>query len=581
MTAQQEPEPQFEAESALQELVRTGLERLTAEGVARRIWERDASLWKTDRAVQQEIRERLGWLTVANTMQERLQEIEDLVEAVRQDGYRYAVLLGMGGSSLCPEVLRLTFGVAPGYLDLFVLDTTDPDTIRAVEERIDPGKTLFIVASKSGETIETLSHFRYFWQRVSELGGEGGAHFIAITDPGTSLERLAHDHRFRHVFANPPDIGGRYSALSFFGLVPGALIGVDVKQLLTRAQEAMSRCSASQPVADNPGLRLGTMLGALGTQGRDKITFVLSPAIASYGYWVEQLIAESTGKEGRGLLPVEGEALGAPSVYGNDRLFVYLRLEGDDNAALDEGLARLQAAGQPLVRFQLADRYDLGAQFFIWELATAVAGIFLQINAFDQPNVQESKDNTARLLERFRREGKLPELEPVISEGALRVYGRRMGEGKEGLDSYLQAFLDQVRPGDYIALMAYVQRSEVNESALQALRLRLRDRYRVATTLGYGPRFLHSTGQLHKGGPNNGVFIQITGDVKQDVPIPGESYTFGILKEAQALGDLFALSAHERRNIRIAIGGDLAAGLQALAQRLAPVETQGDGQPSH
>ncbi|RAQ95669.1 hypothetical protein A4R35_09000 [Thermogemmatispora tikiterensis] len=560
-------------------MVRAGLEQLSAEDVARRIWERDASLWKSEPAVQQEIRERLGWLTVANTMQERLHEIEGLVEAVRQDGYRYAVLLGMGGSSLCPEVLRLTFGVAPGYLDLFVLDTTDPDTIRAVEERIDLSKTLFIVASKSGETIETLSHFRYFWHRVSERGDAGGAHFIAITDPGTSLERLAHDHHFRHVFANPPDIGGRYSALSFFGLVPGALIGLDIKQLLARAQAAMSRCSARQ-AADNPGLRLGAILGALGTHGRDKITFVLSPALASYGYWVEQLIAESTGKEGRGLLPVEGEALGAPAVYGDDRLFVYLRLEGDDNAALDEGLARLQAAGQPLVRFQLADRYDLGAQFFIWELATAVAGIFLRINAFDQPNVQESKDNTARLLERFRGEGKLPELEPVVSEGALRLYGRRMGEGKEDLDSYLQAFLDQVHPGDYIALMAYVQRSEVNESALQALRLRLRDRYRVATTLGYGPRFLHSTGQLHKGGPNNGVFIQITGDVKQDIAIPGEPYTFGILKEAQALGDLFALSAHQRRNIRIAIGGDLAAGLQALAQRLVPVEQQGDGQPA-
>lgn len=581
MTAQQEPEPQFEAESALQEQVQAAWRRLDSEQVARRIWERDASLWKSDPAVQQEIRERLGWLTVAGAMQERLTEIESLVEAVRRDGYQYAVLLGMGGSSLCPEVLRLTFGVAPGYLDLFVLDTTDPDTIRAVEERIDLNKTLFIVASKSGETIETLSHFRYFWQRVSELGGHGGAHFIAITDPGTALERLAHDHHFRHVFANPPDIGGRYSALSFFGLVPGALIGLDLKRLLERAQAAMTRCGAGRPAADNPGLRLGAILGALGTHGRDKVTFVLSPAIASYGYWVEQLIAESTGKEGRGLLPVEGEALGAPDVYGHDRLFVYLRLEGDDNAALDEGVQRLRAAGQPLVRFQLTDRYELGAQFFIWELATAVAGIFLQINAFDQPNVQESKDNTARLLERFRREGKLPELEPVVSEGALRIYGRRMGEGEESLDNYLRAFLGQVRPGDYIALMAYVQRSEVNERALQALRLRLRDRYRVATTLGYGPRFLHSTGQLHKGGPNNGVFLQITGDIQQDIAIPGEPYTFGTLKEAQALGDLFALSAHQRRNIRIAIGGDLAAGLQALAQRLAPVETQGDGQSSH
>ncbi len=566
------PLPAFEAASTLQTAVRTAQERLNREQVARRLWERDASLWKSDPTVQREIRERLGWLEVATSMQGKLEEINSLVQAVREEGYQYAVLLGMGGSSLCPEVLRLTFGVAPGYLELFVLDTTDPDTIHSVEARIDLSKTLFIVASKSGETIETRSHFAYFYERVSHLGGESGAHFIAITDPGTALETLAQQHGFRHVFANPPDIGGRYSALSFFGLVPGALIGVDIARLLSRAQEAMAACGAAHDAFNNPGLALGSILGALGTGGRDKITFVPSPAIASYGYWVEQLIAESTGKEGRGLLPVEGEPLGEPAVYGDDRLFVFLRLAEDENGALDAAVEKLRAAGQPLVRLELADRYDLGQQFFIWEVATAVAGIFLQINAFDQPNVQESKDNTAKLLERYRQEGHLPDLEPAVVEDPIRLYGQRQDQAGD-LTGYLRAFLGLVRPGDYIALMAYVQRNAAHEQALQELRLLLRDHYHVATTLGYGPRFLHSTGQLHKGGANNGVFIQITGDHGEDIRIPGEPYTFGVLKEAQALGDLFALSAHQRRNIRIHIAGDLSTGLQWLTQRLATLCT--------
>jgi glucose-6-phosphate isomerase len=566
--------PHFEAAAPLQEAVRSGQARLHQEQVARRIWERDASLWKSDPAVQQEIRERLGWLTVAETMEGKLTEIEALVEAVRREGYQSAVLLGMGGSSLCPEVLRRTFGVAPGYLELFVLDTTDPATIRAVEQQIDLTKTLFIVASKSGETIETLSQFKYFSERLSRLGDTGGAHFIAITDPGTPLEDLARARSFRHIFRNPPDIGGRYSALSFFGLVPGALVGVDLRRLLERARTAMEACSPAQDAFSNPGLILGSILGTLGTRGRDKVTFVLSPAIASYGYWVEQLIAESTGKEGRGLLPVEGEPPGPPTVYGDDRLFVYLRLHDDDNQALDTAIAELRAAGQPVVRLELADRYDLGQQFLLWELATAIAGIFLEINAFDQPNVQESKDNTARLLERFRRDGKLPELEPLATEGQLRLYGQKDGE-EAGFGGYLRSFLSQVRPGDYIALMAYIQRSEEHERALQTLRRQLRDRYRVATTLGYGPRFLHSTGQLHKGGANNGVFIQLTASEQQDVPIPGEPYSFGILKEAQALGDLFALSAHRRRNIRIHLGAEPGAGLQLLGSYLAAEERPG------
>lgn len=564
---------------------------LDQQQAAARIWQHDASLWKSDPAVQEKIRDRLGWLTVANTMQAQRNEIADLVNQVRQAGYKSAVLLGMGGSSLCPEVLRLTFGTAPGYLNLFVLDTTDPDTILAVEQQIDLKTTLFIVASKSGSTIETLSHFKYFFDKVSKLQGENaGEHFIAITDPGTSLEKLARDNRFRHVFSNPPDIGGRYSALSFFGLVPGGLIGVDLEQLLSRAQQMMAECGAERNAQHNPGLWLGAIMGTMSKKGRDKVTFAISPEIYSFGYWVEQLIAESTGKEGRGLLPVEGEALGAPTVYGNDRLFVYLRLQNGNNAELDQRIKALQEAGNPVVQIDLKDRYDLGAEFFLWELATAVAGLFLDINPFDEPNVQESKDNTKRLLTQYQQEHRLPEPQPIVTYGKVdirdqratnqtpvqgnvaigkplvQVYGK--ANGGQNLADYLHNFLSQVRPGDYIAIMAYIQATERAQDALQALRIHLRNTYKVATTVGYGPRFLHSTGQLHKGGPNTGVFIQITRDTKQDAAIPGEPYTFGVLKEAQALGDLFSLDSHQRRNIRMHITEDIAQGLQIVEQSL-------------
>lgn len=564
---------------------------LDQQQAAARIWQHDASLWKSDAAIQEKIKDRLGWLTVADTMQAQRNEIADLVNQVRQAGYKSAVLLGMGGSSLCPEVLRLTFGTAPGYLNLFVLDTTDPDTIHAVEQQIDLQTTLFIVASKSGSTIETLSHFKYFFDKESKLQGEkAGEHFIAITDPGTSLEKLARDNHFRHIFSNPPDIGGRYSALSFFGLVPGGLIGVDLEQLLSRAQQMMAECGAEHDAQHNPGLWLGAIMGTLSKKGRDKVTFAISPEIYSYGYWVEQLIAESTGKEGRGLLPVEGEVLGVPAVYGNDRLFVYLRLQNGDNAELDRQIKALQEAGNPVVQIDLKDRYDLGGEFFRWEMATAVAGLFLDINPFDEPNVQESKDNTKRLLTQYQQEHRLPEPQPVITYGKvdirdqratgqapvqgnvaigsslIQVYGKE--NGGQNLADYLHNFLSQVRPGDYIAIMAYIQATERAHDALQALRIHLRNTYKVATTVGYGPRFLHSTGQLHKGGPNTGVFIQITGDIKQDADIPGEPYTFGVLKEAQALGDLFSLDSHQRRNIRLHIAEDIAQGLQIVEQSL-------------
>ncbi|GCE47080.1 transaldolase/glucose-6-phosphate isomerase [Thermosporothrix hazakensis] len=561
---------QFQAPADLQRSVAEGWRVLDEQQVAARISQIDASLWKSDPAIQEKIRNRLGWLTVVNTMREKYDEIATLVDAVRKDGYKSAILLGMGGSSLCPEVLRTTFGVVPGYLELYVLDTTDPDTVHTVEQKIDLRTSLFIVASKSGGTIETMSHYKYFFDRVSkEVGAdEAGKHFIAITDPGTSLETLGREQNFRHVFLNPPDIGGRYSALSFFGLVPGALIGLNIPRLLEWGEKAMN-ASQKSSAQENPGLWLGGIMGALYKQQRDKVTFIISPELRSFGYWVEQLIAESTGKEGRGLLPVEGEQLGTPDVYGNDRIFAYLRVDGGDNSELDKGVQALVDAGQPVVRFEIGDLYQIGAEFFRWEYATVVSGFFLDINPLDEPNVQESKDNTKRILTQYQQEHRLPEPTPVVvtnEPAKIEIVGKENG-GKD-LAGYLHNFLAQVRPGDYIAIMAYVERTESTEAALQALRTHLRDTYKVATTVGYGPRFLHSTGQLHKGGANNGVFIQITGDVHQDASIPGEIYSFAVLKESQALGDLYSLDNHERRNIRIHVSGDLAKGLQVVDQAI-------------
>lgn len=559
-------ESHFRGPNDLQPVIKGGLEKLNQQNAAQRIWNGDASFWKSDNQTQEAIHNRLGWLTVANAMQEKCSEITNFVNEARQAGYQSAVLLGMGGSSLCPEVLRLTFGIAPGYLKLFVLDTTDPDTILSVEQQVDLNTTLFIVASKSGKTLETLSQFKYFYDKVSQLGGtNAGEHFIAITDAGTSLEQLAREHTFRHIFTNPADIGGRYSALSFFGLVPGALIGVDIEKLLSRAQQMMQECAADHPAQDNPGLWLGAALGMLATeQGRNKITFAISPGIASFGLWVEQLIAESTGKEGRGLVPIASEELGKPQDYGDDRVFVYLRLDGSQNSQLNDAIETLVAAGQPEIHYDLRDNYDLGTQFFLWEFAIATAGFFLDINPFDEPNVQESKDNTNNILAQYEKQGQLPQPQPVLRQDNITIYGP--ASNTRMLTNYLHTFLSQVRPGDYIALMAYVQQTGESEGALEDLRVRLRDLYKVATTLGFGPRFLHSTGQLHKGGANNGVFIQITGQDQHDIPIPGKPYTFGILKAAQALGDFYSLENHQRRVISISIAGDLGQGLHTIEQ---------------
>jgi Phosphoglucose isomerase len=495
---------------------------------------------------------------------------------VRTAGFKHAVLLGMGGSSLAPEVMDETFGVAPGQPKLIILDTTDPDTIDAVEHEIDLAHTLFIVASKSGGTLETLSHFKYFFAKVEALGGgKPGAQFIAITDPGTKLDSLAQEHGFRQVFRNPPDIGGRYSALSFFGMVPAAIIGIDVEKLLDCAESMQQACDQGVPARDNPGVWLGAVMGTLALHGHDKVTLVASPPIATFGYWVEQLIAESSGKEGKGIVPVEGEALGRPEVYGADRLFVYVRTQEGADPTQDERVATLERAGQPVVRLGMEDLYDLGQEFFRWEFAIAVACALIGVNAFDQPNVQESKDVTDALLAQYSQNGKLPEPTPVLKTESGRV--ALVAEGPQAarvaqagsLQEALSAFANQARPGDYFALLAYVQRTPETDAALQRIRLRLRDAHRTATTVGYGPRFQHSTGQLHKGGPNTGLFLQFVAANRTDKPIPDAPYTFGTLKAAQALGDLQTLERRGRRVIRLDLGSDVTAGLSEVEQAVS------------
>ncbi len=561
-----------EAEDSLEQ----ALSDLEKRQAAARIWARDPSLWKSEADHQAVIRRSLGWLGVADVMREHTNELGDFARGVNEAGFRDALLLGMGGSSLCADVLRLTFGSAPGFPRLHVLDTTDPASIRAIEQSIDLRRTLVIVASKSGTTPEISAFHRYFFAKVRAIQGDhAGEQFVAITDPGTPLDATARARAFRGIFLNPPDIGGRYSALSYFGLVPAALLGLDVTTLLDRAERMAHACVSCVPAGENPGLRLGAILGSLALRGRDKVTFVCSPEIATFGCWVEQLIAESTGKEGKGIVPVEGEEVAAPEAYGNDRLFVYLRLDGTRAPALDAKLAALERAGHPVVTTRLQDLYDLGGEFFRWEFATAVAGAVMGINPFDQPNVQESKDNTKQLLEEYRERGTLPEDEPIFSAGDVEIYGDAATasalRGSRSLSAALKAHLSRIQAGDYVALTAYFPRTEATENRLAGIRTRVRDRFRVATTLGYGPRFLHSTGQLHKGGDDHGVFIQVTAADSPDLPIPGEPYGFGIMKRAQALGDLRSLQCRGRRVLRIHLAGDVEAGLSDVQRAIASV----------
>ncbi|MBI3970395.1 MAG: glucose-6-phosphate isomerase [Chloroflexi bacterium] len=532
-------------------------ERSDLAGLVRGIWECRPATWTDDTTHHASIANRLGWLDVASDLRHRADDLAAFAGEVRREGFTHALLLGMGGSSLAPEVLRRTFGVRPGYLDLAVLDSTDPHTVLDYQRRLPWDKTLFIVSTKSGTTTETLSFERFYYEHVRQHAGDGpngaGRQFIAITDAGTPLEHEAARLGFRRTFLNPEDIGGRYSALSYFGLAPAALIGVDVAALLDRAIEAMRECAAEAPIEDNVGAQLGAALARAAANGRDKVTLVYAHPFKSLGYWVEQLIAESTGKEGKGLLPVEGETLGPPDVYGDDRIFVAVGV--DVEAA--ERLRALEREGHLVVRLPAAGPLDLGYQFFTWEFATAVVGASMRINPFDEPNVQESKDHTSRVLQAYETAGRLPAV-PEVEVGDAATHA-------------LATLLRQAQPGDYLAVLAFVPRTKETEAALSAWRLALRDHLKVATTLGFGPRYLHSTGQWHKGGPDTGVFVQLVSDDLEDAPIPGAPYSFGTLKQAQAIGDLQALRARERRVLRIRLSGDIPDAVHALAVASVPL----------
>ncbi len=537
--------------------VNSARQGMASANIMARIGDHDHTVWKPN---PDEITNRLGWIDIADRMVAEVNGISDFVTEVRSSGYTHTLLMGMGGSSLAPEVFSMTFGVADDYLSLEVLDTTDADAVRAIDAKLDYSKTLFIVATKSGGTAETLSAFKYFYNRTAEeLGAEkAGEHFAGITDPGSKLLDIGNTYNFRHIFVNDPNIGGRYSALSFFGLVPACLLGIDVTRLLKSAIDASA----------NDAEELGTIMGELAKVGRDKITFITSNEIASFGDWVEQLIAESTGKEGKGIVPVVGEALGAPDVYGEDRFFVHLQLEDDDSDS--SALAELESAGHPLVHIQLDSLYDLGSQFWVWEMATAVAGHHLNIQPFDQPNVESAKILARQMIDAYTESGELPAQDAKITDGDIVVYGDDV-HGMTAVEALID-FLAQISAGDYVTLQPYVTPDAETSDLLNTIRLHIRDIHQVATTSAYGPRFLHSTGQLHKGDAGNGSFIQFTSDAVEDVDIPDSagsdesSMTFGVLKLAQALGDQQALIENNRRVIRFHLGTETVAGLQKLTE---------------
>ena len=542
------------------------VEDLEKNQFSARLWRKDPGLWKPDPETQKDIRNSLGWLHVAEKMEEQTAALSEFTSEIKKEGFRHVVDLGMGGSSLAPLAFARTFPTGQSGLRLSVLDTTDPATVLGLERELPLKDTLFIVASKSGTTAEPLAFAEYFYAKLKAVkGARAGENFIAITDPGTPLVKLAQERSFRKTFLNFQDIGGRYSALSYFGLVPLTLMEIGSEELLARSLRMVHACAPCVPLKENPGVSLGAALGELALRGRDKLTFLIPDSLSALGMWLEQLLAESTGKENTGILPVANEALGNPSVYGNDRAFVFFKLKGSPDENLERGVAVLQRAGHPVITVQMDDLLGLGQEFFRWEVATAVAGSILGINAFDQPNVQESKDNTNRLLDEVRRTGNLTEPAPTLREGPLHFYVEERAVNAKEL---LKAFFALARPGNYIALQAYLTETPAIEQALQDIRLRLRDSLHLATTLGFGPRFLHSTGQFHKGGPNTGLFLQLTAEDREDVPIPGALYTFGTFKRAQALGDLEALRRHGRRVLRIHLGDDVSGGLAVFKERI-------------
>ncbi|HST09545.1 MAG TPA: bifunctional transaldolase/phosoglucose isomerase, partial [Terriglobales bacterium] len=549
--------------------VKTATDDWRANGKVRRLWQRDATLWTgTDEA------EWLGWLGITEDQLAQHENLRKVAEDAKHGGFTNVLLLGMGGSSLCPEVLRMTYGKIAGCPNLHVLDSTDPAQIRSFDGKIDPAKTLFIVSSKSGSTLEPNIFKQYFFEQTKQaIGAEkAGSHFIAITDPGSKMQKVAEADKFRHIFYGLPSIGGRYSALSNFGMVPGAIMGIDTKKFLERTEEMVQACASCVPVEENPGVILGLILGSAAKAGRDKITIITSPGIYDLGAWLEQLIAESTGKQGKGIIPVDRESIGAPEVYGNDRVFAYLRLESEPDAQQDAKVSALEKAGHPVVRISLTDTYDLGQEFFRWEIATAVAGSIIGINAFNQPDVEASKIVTRNLTNEYEKTGSLPGEKPILDDKGVKLFTddknaaelAKAAGFEKSLVAYLKAHFGRIKAGDYFALLAYIQMNDDHEKQLQAIRHAVRDTKHVATCLGFGPRFLHSTGQAYKGGPNSGVFLQLTCDDAKDLPVPGQKYTFGVVKAAQARGDFQVLVERGRRALRVHLGADLAAGLRTL-----------------
>jgi transaldolase/glucose-6-phosphate isomerase len=552
----------------LSQAVKATLDDWEATGKVNRLWARDPSMWTNSGEEKW-----LGWLDIVAEQQRNVRRFTNFAAEVKDAKFSHVLLLGMGGSSLCPEVMRESFGKLEGFPELHVLDSTDPARIKSIEGSIDLAHTLFIVSSKSGSTLEPNIFKQYFFERARQVVGddEVGNRFIAVTDPGSKLRQAAESDRFRKIFLGVPSIGGRYSALSDFGMAPAAAIGVDVVKFLDQTSRMIAACGPDAGALDNPAVILGSILGVAHNQHRDKVTIIASPGIYDLGAWLEQLLAESTGKNGRGLIPVDRETLAEPETYGEDRLFVYLRLESAPDGRQDAAIKDLEDAGQAVVTISVADVYNLGQEFFRWEMATAVAGSIIGINPFDQPDVEASKVATRKLTEEYERTGSLPAETPIFEAEGVKLFcdDRNAAALNEtvrdrSLTGYLKAHLDRLKAGDYFALLAYLEMNQAHEQVLQSARHTVRDRKRVATCLGFGPRFLHSTGQAYKGGPNTGVFLQITCDDAFDLPVPGQKYTFGIVKAAQARGDFQVLAERGRRALRVHLGADVAAGLERL-----------------
>jgi transaldolase/glucose-6-phosphate isomerase len=552
----------------IQAQVQAATEDWKMAGKVRRLWARDASLWSgTDEGSW------LGWLGITEDELAHRERFTSLAADIKSAGFKHAVLLGMGGSSLCPEVLKMTFGKAQGFPEMFVLDSTDPAQVKAIEKKVDIGNTIFIVSSKSGTTLEPNIFKQYFFELVKQKVGaaEAGKRFIAVTDPGSKFEQVAESDHFRHIFHGVPSIGGRYSALSDFGMVPAAVMGMDAPRFLDRADVMAIACSSCLPVDKNPGVLLGLILGVCARNGRDKVTLITSPPIWDFGAWLEQLMAESTGKVGKGLIPVDREPLGPPAMYGNDRVFAYIRTEAGFDPEQDKAADAFAKAGHPVIRISLGDLYNLGQEMFRWEMATAVAGSLIGINAFNQPDVEASKIVTKKLTAEYEKNGSLPAESPVLTEGGVKLYtdaanasalAQAAGSDKS-LVGYLRAHLKRLGAGDYFALLAYVEMNDSHDAVLREIRTKIRDIRQVATCLGFGPRFLHSTGQAYKGGPNSGVFLQVTCDDSVDLAVPGQKFTFGVVKAAQARGDFEVLVERKRRALRVHLS-DVESGLATL-----------------